>query len=136
MNQFKITNMKKTIVKISAVVFLLMAANQLNAASNPILAELEIVSDSTTESFKVYGNCGMCKRTIEGSLNDQEGIYSSNWNKETKIMEVNYNSSLISLDEIKKKITAVGYDTEEQKATEETYKGLPGCCQYERSVEK
>lgn len=128
--------MKKTIVKISAVVFLLMAANQLNAAINPILAELEIVSDSTTESFKVYGNCGMCKRTIEGSLNDQEGIYSSNWNKETKIMEVNYNSSLISLDEIKKKITAVGYDTEEQKATEETYKGLPGCCQYERSVGK
>ncbi len=136
MNQFKITNMKKTIVKISAVVFLLMAANQLNAASNPILAELEIVSDSTTESFKVYGNCGMCKRTIEGSLNDQEGIYSSNWNKETKIMEVNYNSSLISLDEIKKKITAVGYDTEEYRASEETYKGLPECCQYERSVEK
>ena len=128
--------MKKTIVKISAVVFLLMAANQLNAAINPILAELEIVSDSTTESFKVSGNCGMCKRTIEGSLNDQEGIYSSNWDKETKIMEVNYNSSLISLDEIKKKITAVGYDTEEQKATEEAYKGLPGCCQYERPVEK
>lgn len=124
--------MKKTIVKISAIVFLLMAGNQLNAASNPILAELEIVSDSTTESFKVYGNCGKCKRTIEGSLNDQEGIYSSNWDKETKIIEVNYDSSLISLDEIKMKITSVGYDTEEQRATEEAYKGLSGCCQYER----
>lgn len=128
--------MKKKIVKISAVVILLMAGNQLTAASNPILAELEIVSDSTTERFKVYGNCGMCKRTIEGSLNDQEGVYSSNWDKETKIIEINYDPSLISLDEIKMKITAVGYDTEEKRATEEAYEGLPGCCQYERPESK
>ena len=128
--------MKKKIVKISAVVILLMVGNQLTAASNPILAELEIVSDSTTEQFKVYGNCGMCKRTIEGSLNDQEGVNSSNWDKETKIIEINYDPSIISLDEIKMKITAVGYDTEEKRATEEAYKGLPGCCQYERPNKK
>ena len=128
--------MKKKIVKISAVVILLMVGNQLTAASNPILAELEIVSDSTTEQFKVYGNCGMCKRTIEGSLNDQEGVNSSIWDKETKIIEINYDPSIISLDEIKMKITAVGYDTEEKRATEEAYKGLPGCCQYERPNKK
>jgi copper chaperone CopZ len=74
----------------------------------------------------------MCKRTIEGSLNDQEGVNSSIWDKETKIIEINYDPSIISLDEIKMKITAVGYDTEDKRATEGAYKGLPGCCQYER----
>lgn len=129
--------MKKKIVQISAVVFLLMAGNKAIAASNlSSMKDLEIVSDSTTERFKVYGNCGMCKRTIEGSLNDQEGVNSSNWDKETKIIEINYDPSIISLDEIKMKITAVGYDTEEKRATEEAYKGLPGCCQYERPNKK
>jgi copper chaperone CopZ len=129
--------MKKKIVQISAVVFLLMAGNQAIATSNiSSMNDLEIVSDSTKESFIVYGNCGMCKRTIEGSLKDQEGVYSADWNKETKMMQVKYDQSLISLEEIKIKIAAVGYDTEENRASEESYKGLPGCCQYERPESK
>ncbi len=129
--------MKKKIVKISAVVILLMAGNQANAVNNiSSMNDLEIVSDSTKESFIVYGNCGMCKRTIEGSLKDQEGVYSADWNKETKMMQVKYDQSLISLEEIKIKIAAVGYDTEENRASEESYKGLPGCCQYERPESK
>ncbi|MEQ8624435.1 MAG: heavy-metal-associated domain-containing protein [Vicingaceae bacterium] len=129
--------MKKKIVQISAVVFLLMAGNQAISASNlNSMNDMEIVSDSTTESFKVYGNCGMCKRTIEASLKDQEGVYSADWDKDTKIMLVKYDQSLISLEDIKKKIAAVGYDTEENKASEESYKGLPNCCQYERPEKK
>ena len=128
--------MKKKIVQISAVVFLLMTGNQAIAESNlSSMNDLEIVSDSTTESFKVYGNCGMCKRTIEGSLKDQEGVYSANWDKDTKIMLVKYDQSLISLEDIKKKIAAIGYDTKENRASEESYKGLPNCCQYERPNE-
>ena len=128
--------MKKKIVQISAVVFLLMTGNQAIAESNlSSMNDLEILSDSTKESFKVYGNCGMCKRTIEGSLKDQEGVYSANWDKDTKIMLVKYDQSLISLEDIKKKIAAIGYDTKENRASEESYKGLPNCCQYERPNE-
>lgn len=127
--------MKKKIVQISAVVFLLMAGNQAIAVSNlSSMNDLEIVSDSAKESFKVYGNCGMCKRTIEGSLKNQEGVYSADWDKDTKIMLVKYDQSLISLEDIKKRIAAVGYDTEENRASEESYEGLPGCCQYERPI--
>jgi copper chaperone CopZ len=128
--------MKKKIVQVTMVAALILGGNQLFATNGNVTNKPIIESDSTLESFKVYGNCGMCKKTIEGSLKDQEGIYSAIWNKETKLIEVNYNENDISLQEIKKKIAKVGYDTEEKRATEKAYKGLSGCCQYERPETK
>jgi copper chaperone CopZ len=86
----------------------------------------------TTDTFKVYGNCGMCKATIEGALKDVQGIKKAEWSTETKMMYVTYNKKQITLDDVKKRIAAVGYDTDKFKASDEVYEGLPGCCQYER----
>ena len=80
----------------------------------------------------MYGNCGMCKATIEGALKDVKGIEKAEWDIEAKMMYVTYDKKLISLDDIKKKIAAVGYDTDKFRASDETYGELPGCCQYER----
>ena len=85
-----------------------------------------------SESFHVYGNCGSCKKTIERSLVDLNGIGNANWDKETKQIKVDFDSTKISLSQIKNKIAAVGYDTKEVRAEESVYKSLPGCCQYER----
>lgn len=95
-----------------------------------------IVLNNKTETFKVYGNCGMCEKTIEGSLNGVKGIVKADWNKETKMMEVTFNEKEVSLDQIKMKIASVGYDTEEHRATKKAYSKLPGCCQYDRPAEK
>ena len=35
-------------------------------------------NDEDIEKFKVYGNCGMCKRTIENALINVEGITKGN----------------------------------------------------------
>lgn len=86
---------------------------------------------SKTE-FKVYGNCGMCEKTIEGSLNGEEGIGLADWNKETKMISVTYDPSIMNEDKIKEKIAGVGYDTESHRAKDEVYNSLPGCCQYDR----
>ncbi|MBX9852257.1 MAG: heavy-metal-associated domain-containing protein [Cytophagaceae bacterium] len=83
-------------------------------------------------TFKVYGNCGMCKKTIEGSLNGVKGIYKADWSTEKKMITVQYDSALIKMDDIHQKIAAVGYDTEKVKANDEAYKNLHICCQYER----
>ena len=40
-----------------------------------------------TETFKVWGNCGMCKKTIEKSLK-VKGISSAEWNKDTKMIMI------------------------------------------------
>jgi copper chaperone CopZ len=98
---------------------------------------MEVVhGNHKTETLKVYGNCGMCEKTIEGSLKNIKGIEKADWNKETKMMEVTFDSEVISLKEIKQKIADVGYDTDEVRATDDTYNGLPGCCQYERPESK
>ena len=128
--------MKKRVLKATFIALFTCAGGSLFASNPTEIDKSILVNDSTVETFKVYGNCGMCKRTIEGSLKDQEGIFSADWDTETKMMVVNYNESLISLEDIKKKITSVGYDTEEHRATDESYKGLHGCCQYERPEKK
>ena len=49
-----------------------------------------------TESFKVWGNCGMCEKTIEQSLK-VKGIKSADWNKDSKIITVVSNPKIITL---------------------------------------
>ncbi len=86
-----------------------------------------------TETFKVYGNCMMCQRRIEGSLKEVEGIASASWDVDTKMMTVKFAENLISLDNIRKRIADVGHDTDKYRADDEVYDKLPGCCKYERA---
>jgi len=69
---------------------------------------------------------------VQGSLKNVKGVTKSDWDKGTKMMEVTFDAHLISLDDIKKKIAYVGYDTEEHRASDDTYDKLHGCCKYDR----
>lgn len=110
-----------------------------NATTLDVESKAVLVSNETdhneTEKFTVYGNCGMCKRTIEGSLKDVKGVASAEWNVDTDEMTVTFNTHKISLDDIKQKIADVGYDTDTHRAKAEVYNSLPGCCQYDRPEE-
>lgn len=86
---------------------------------------------SKKETFHVAGNCGMCKKTIEKSVNTK-GVIEAKWDKVTKNITVIYDTTLISLDIIKKKIAKAGYDNDEYRADNENYNKLHTCCQYER----
>jgi copper chaperone CopZ len=88
-------------------------------------------ASGATAKFKVWGNCGMCKETIEGSLK-KDGITKADWNTTSKIIEITYDTTKISLDKIHESIASVGYDTELRKGSDSAYAELPGCCQYER----
>ena len=90
------------------------------------------VAGITTATFKVYGNCGMCKRKIEGALSEVKGIESASWDMGSKAMTVKYEAGAVNLDDIKAKIAAVGYDSDTHRAPDEVYNNLHGCCQYER----
>ena len=127
--------MKKSILSI-AVIALTISIVTPSVANTATNLAYSLHKENTTKTFKVYGNCGMCEETIEGSLKGVKGIKKADWNKETKMMEVTFDSETISLDEIKKKIASVGYDTEEFRATEKAYNNLAGCCQYDRPSAK
>jgi len=85
-----------------------------------------------TESFKVDGNCGMCKQTIEKSLK-VEGVYSADWDKKTKILTVTYDTLMTSKSTIATYVARSGYDNEFVKAKDEVYNNLHTCCQYRRT---
>ena len=91
----------------------------------------QVVDGITTSTFKVWGNCDMCKETIESSLK-VEGITKADWNTESKIMTIAYDDKKITLDQIQKNIASVGYDNEKYKGDDIAYKGLTECCQYDR----
>lgn len=85
-----------------------------------------------TEKFKVYGNCGMCKNRIEKAANSVDGVSSADWNKDTKMIEVSFDASIINVHKVHMAIAEAGHDTDMHKAKDETYNALPGCCQYDR----
>ena len=110
---------------IRTVLALLLIGTFLNAFSKPMHTE--------TTTFKVYGNCSMCKKTIETALKKNTNIKKADWNVESKMITVEYDPHMISVDEIHKIIADAGYDTEKVKASDAAYNKLPGCCQYERA---
>ena len=85
-----------------------------------------------SENVKILGNCNMCKSTIEkaGTIDNEAKV---DWDKDTKIATLTYDSLKTSKDDILKRIALVGYDNESFLAPEDTYQNLPSCCQYDRA---
>jgi mercuric ion binding protein len=92
--------------------------------------------ETTKEKFKVYGNCGMCEKTIEKAAKEVEGVKKANWDQKTKMIEVTFDAEKTSLDAIQKAIAKVGYDTDQAKAKDEVYEALHSCCKYDRPESK
>lgn len=115
------TNAMKTI-SLSIFVFLLSFVF-FNASGQDVRGAL------VTDSFKVSGNCQMCKQRIEKALK-VPFVKDVLWNKESHMLYVLYNPSKIKLADLHAKIAAVGHDTELLKADDKVYSKLPQCCKY------
>jgi periplasmic mercuric ion binding protein len=96
-----------------------------------LIAAFTANAQDKTETFKVYGNCGMCERRIEKAAK-VEGVSKADWDEETKMLTVVYDPAKTSNAKIQKAVAAVGHDTEKETAKEDVYKKLPGCCKYDR----
>ncbi len=83
------------------------------------------------ETIKVWGNCGMCKTTIE-KVAKKAGAKTANWNEDTKQLALTYLPKKSSTQKIQKAIANTGYDTQDFTGDDKAYGKLHGCCQYER----
>lgn len=92
----------------------------------------EKIENIKTETVKIYGNCGMCKSTIEkaGNKKNQSKV---DWNKDTKMATISYDSLQTTKEDILDRIAGVGYDSKNFSATADAYGKLPECCQYKRA---
>lgn len=95
-----------------------------------VIAQAQI-SNAKTETVKVYGNCGMCETSIEKSANKKK-ISKADWNEETKMATISYDSKKTTLDAVLKNIALAGYDNQSFLAPDAAYNKLPGCCKYDR----
>lgn len=103
------------------------------ACNSSVSSEQNAKEGIAETSFKVYGNCGMCKDRIEKAVNELDGIHKADWDRNTKMLDLQYDESVLELDEIHKAIAGVGHDTEKERADDEVYDNLHFCCQYERT---
>ena len=108
-----------------SLLFFLSAVVLISCTSNEAEGKKE-------EKFTVYGNCGMCEKKIEESLDGVKGVASADWDVKSDIMTVNFDPETITLDEIKQKIADVGYDSDSHRAKDAVYDKLHGCCKYDR----
>lgn len=89
------------------------------------------IKNAKTETVKVYGNCGMCKTTIE-KAGSKKKLYKTDWNEETKMASITYDSKKYTADDVLKSIALSGYDNINFLAPDDAYNKLHGCCKYDR----
>jgi copper chaperone CopZ len=90
------------------------------------------IKNEKTETVKVYGNCDMCKNTIEKAGNLKK-VAKVVWNKENKLATLNFDSKKTNEDQILKRIALAGYDNDKFFAPDDAYAKLPECCKYQRN---
>lgn len=113
------------------------AETQGTADTNAPMVKKAVVASGTQKSaqFQVWGNCGMCKKTIEKAAKAVAGVESSNWNVETHQFDLVYDASKTSVEKVHQAIAAAGYDTDAVRGDDTAYDNLHGCCQYDRRAQ-
>ncbi len=92
-----------------------------------------VLAQTKTEKFEVKGNCGMCKERIEKAAKSVDGVTAADWDKDTKLLSVTFDSNQTNSGEIQASIAKAGHDTGKYIASDEVYNNLPACCKYERT---
>lgn len=82
--------------------------------------------------FKVLGNCGMCKKTIEKAALGA-GATIATWDMNADMLAVTFDEKKTTTDAIQKAIAKAGYDNAGYNADDNAYNNLHGCCQYDRT---
>lgn len=112
----------KTLSLFAAILFSIFAINTSTAQT------------AKSETIKVWGNCGMCKTTIEKAAK-KAGAKTADWNEDSKELKVSYAVNKTSSVKIQEAIAKSGYDTQDFTAVQTAYDNLHGCCKYDRKTD-
>lgn len=92
------------------------------------------IPNAVTRKVKIYGNCGMCEETIE-TATLKDGIAEADWDVNTKIATITFDSTKTDLNAILKRVSESGYDNDYFTAPDNVYNKLHTCCKYVRKGE-
>ena len=120
--------MKKVILSVAIIAAMVFTGCKSEKKDTTKVDQTETKMATIDATFGVRGNCWMCKTSLDG-------VTSANWDKARKKIDVSFDDSKTNLDAIHKAIANSGYDTDKVAGNEEAYKDLPGCCQYDHTME-
>lgn len=129
--------MKKVMLSMAvlAAIGLTSCKNETKKETEATTTEISKEMAISNLSFGARGNCGMCKSTIEKAANSVKGVANATWDVDKKTIEVSFDDTKADAMAIHNAIAAAGYDTDKVSGSEEAYKNLPGCCQYDHEME-
>ncbi|MEY3239107.1 MAG: hypothetical protein RIR11_545 [Bacteroidota bacterium] len=91
------------------------------------------IKNAKSETVKIYGNCGMCEKIIENA-GLQKGTAKVDWDQNTKMAQITFDSTKTNLEAVLQRIASSGYDSDQFTAPDEVYANLHSCCQYDRPI--
>ncbi|MBP8878896.1 MAG: hypothetical protein KBG86_12680, partial [Flavobacteriales bacterium] len=92
------------------------------------------IKNAKTISLRIDGDCPMCETRIE-QVAFVKNEAEVDWVVETHMARVTFDSTRTDLDAIMQRVAHAGYDNELYLAPKQAYDKLPGCCQYERTLQ-
>ena len=101
----------------------------------PLITFSQTKEKNARDTFEVSGNCDMCKKRIESATLSLKGVKYVSWSPQSKNFSIIYNSTKVSIDDVKKRIAEVGHDNSLYQASDEAYKNLHFCCKYRDNPE-
>jgi mercuric ion binding protein len=125
---------KNSILVLFATILFACSGNKEQATDkkdNGIIETHPVHGAVVQASFKVWGNCETCKENIETAARIK-GLTFCDWNTDTKVCTVTFDSRETNVDAIQKVIADAGYDNMGYKGNDKAYAELASCCQYER----
>jgi copper chaperone CopZ len=85
-----------------------------------------------SEKIRVAGKCDLSKIHIEHAAKSIDGVKSASWDKDSQILELQYDTIEVDIYKVHKAIAKVGHDTRLYRARQKKYEELPVGCRYER----
>lgn len=94
--------------------------------------DLVKTENANTLTLKVSGNCQMCQNRIQDAALGVLGVNSALWDVESKELSLKIDPKKTSLEQVSKAVAKQGHDTALDKASDQSYEALHGCCKYQR----
>lgn len=89
--------------------------------------------DIVTKTYKVDGNCGMCKKRIEAAAY-VKGVKRAEWDTEKHLLTVTYKPTKTTDEIILGSVAKAGHSSEKVAAADKDYNKLPECCHYKTNT--
>jgi len=89
-----------------------------------------VIAETVNGKLTVQGLCSMCKERIEKTALGVNGVTRAEWDGDTKLLALQFDSAKTKLEIISRELAKVGHDTDKDKADDKVYDALPGCCKY------